>query len=86
MSKKGKNYDTLNSLLHQLKKECQLCGYPMFVTVAIDDNGFDTNYITHTVSPAACNKELSNDRFTGLSNVMIGFDTVPQREIIELEL
>lgn len=73
-------------LLFKLKQQCGKNGIPMIVTVAIKNDENGTEYKTEMVSAVSSGINLKEDRFVKFVNVMNGFDTIPHKEEMNINL
>ena len=73
-------------LLFKLKQQCGKNGIPMIVTVAIKNDENGTEYKTEMVSAVSSGINLKEDRFVKFVNVMNGFDTMPHKEEMNINL
>lgn len=75
------NYDISNKkeelleLIQALKTFAVMYEVPMFITCAIKNNEEGTVYSTDSITPAATNKVLADNKFPDLINVMNGAHT-----------
>lgn len=70
----------------ELLEICQQYQIPMFTTLAISDNGLETEYFNQLYSAKAHNIFLGNDRIEKHVLIAGGFSAVPPREALELNM
>ena len=78
--------DALTNKIEELLEICQLNGVPMFVTVALSDDGEKTEYYNQMFSAAAHDIHLTDDQIAGHILISNGFKAVPKRDYIELNM
>ena len=78
-----------NEIIKKIDELLELCQYrnaPMFVTVAMDDDGNATTYHNRMYSAKAHNIKLSDDHIAKHMLIANGFAAVPPRENLEVEI
>nr|WP_298060645.1 hypothetical protein [uncultured Blautia sp.] len=71
--------------INELLELCQYRNTPMFVTVALSDDGKQTEYYSRMHSAKAHNINLSNDQIAKHILIANGFAAVPPRESMEID-
>lgn len=71
--------------INELLELCQYRNAPMFVSVAMSDDGVQTEYYNRMHSAKAHNIRLSNDQIAKHILVANGFVAVPPRESVEID-
>ena len=80
MFDKTKEYENqIEPLIRQLSAICLLQSLPMFVSVAIRDDGETTEYRNQMNGSASQGIRLADDQIVKHVNVANGFDTMPPR-------
>lgn len=70
----------------ELLEICQQYQIPMFVSIAADDDGNETQYFNQMYSAKANNILLSDDQIERHVLVAGGFSVVPPREALTLDM
>lgn len=71
--------------INELKLLCNKEKIPMFFACAIESTDKKTTYVTEYVGSKSNGIELKEDKITGFINVVNGFETVPPKNIIEID-
>ena len=77
--------EQLEPIIKQMKKICYENHVPMFVTIAVKDDGKETTYENTMVSSAIAEQKLSDDRIAKMVNVGMGYDVFLPDEPLEIE-
>jgi hypothetical protein len=72
-------------IMKQLVGVCSSYDIPMFFAACVSDNGEKSEYIKEIISPESHKIKLSQDVFSDLIAVTLGFTTVPPVEKISIE-
>lgn len=86
---KKKEYDReIKELVKTLLLRCDKHKIPIFISLAVEDDGRDTKYVTEMLSAANLGVSLKKDNLVKFALVTSGFDVVPERKapIYEQEL
>ncbi len=78
-----------NEIIKKIDELLELCQYrnvPMFVTVAMEDDGSTTTYYNRMHSAKSHNIHLSDDQISKHILIADGFSAVPPRESLEVEM
>ena len=75
----------ITSKINELLELCQYRNVPMFVTIAVSDDGKKTEYYNRMHSAKAHNIKLSDDKISKHVLIANGFKAVPPREFVEIE-
>lgn len=74
---KKKEYDELIApKVEELQRLCHIQKIPMFITVCVENDDKQTEYIKEMVSAATCGFELTDNQISKHVNVSLGFDTI----------
>lgn len=69
--------DEIAPHVEAIKLACVKNGIPFFFSIAAEDDGKTTKYISEILSPKISGTQLTEDRITNMLNVANGFNTVP---------
>ncbi len=69
----------------ELKKICNKNKMPFFISVAIEENGSETKYMSDILTPTTLNQNLTNDKITKMINVINGFDVVYPNKVEDVK-
>lgn len=84
-NKKNTYEQEIYNKVNELKLLCNQEKIPMFFACAISSTEKKTVYETEYISAASNDIILKDDKIADFINVVNGFDTVPPKEIIEIE-
>ena len=68
-------------VIDELRLKCLKYGLPVFVTLAVADNGEKTSYISKSLSPTACGKKLSTNLIARHALIVRGFIPIMPNEV-----
>ncbi len=71
--------DEIAPHLNEIKKICSINKIPFFFSVAAQDDGVQTTYLSEIISPKTSGTQLSNDKITPMLNIVNGFKAVDPR-------
>lgn len=72
--------------MKELMEVCQIYRLPMYACVAVDNSGDTTEYESNVYNPASHNIQLKDDRIRKHLLIADGFDVVPKRNIVSVDM
>ena len=76
----------LQEMIKEMIKYCSANGIPIFISACIKNDEKESVYKSDMVSAASAGVHLTDDRFVRFVNVLNGFDTVPVKDTMEIDL
>lgn len=77
---KKKEYDMeIKELVKTILLRCDKHKIPVFISLAVEDDGRDTKYVTEMLSAANLGVSLKKDNLVKFALVTSGFEVVPER-------
>lgn len=73
-------------LLDELVLKCSLLKIPFFWSACIKNNELDSTYISDAVATGSRKITLKEDKIAKYMAVLNGFDVVPHRELLEINM
>lgn len=84
--KKKEYEDGIIDLVTKLRIACNRNNIPMFVSICIKNDEYGSVYKNEMVGAASSGIKLHDDKIIKFVNVLNGFETVPKREEVEVNL
>ena len=72
-------------VIEELRLKCLKYGLPVFVTLAVSDDGERTKYISKSLSPTVCGKKLTTNLIARHALIVRGFIPTMPSEMQSIE-